>query len=205
MSYLLLLKDSTRVDTIARFRNSGVEVTLTNGWRFLAPTQTGSSGVVATYRDSVVALVDVPAGSVRWLTVTPSGLRDERSAKLPVTAQPLTDRDRRELRDELLKSRAVTSDVAAQRARVASISELPASRSPVWTARFGEDGSLWVGLEDKDNKRTDWLVYPRAGAAFSVRFPAGFDLGSSRGTTVVGRTITKDGLPAIAVYRIPDR
>jgi hypothetical protein len=117
----------------------------------------------------------------------------------------LTPAERRELLSQVRNSRAVKSDVAATGSPVATISDIPGSWSPLWSARFSEDGVLWVGIEDRAQRRTDWIVVPNVGTPFTVRFPETFSLGTVRGNTAVGRTTTTDDIPAIAIYRVPDR
>jgi hypothetical protein len=124
---------------------------------------------------------------------------------LPIELVKLSDADKRTLLAKVRDSKTIKREAATGGSRVASISSIPDTWSPLWTALFSEDDELWVGLEDRAGRRTDWIVVPHVGDPFSVRFPETFSLGTVRGSKAVGRTTTKDDVPALAIYRIPGR
>ncbi|HKS05999.1 MAG TPA: hypothetical protein VJR92_06765 [Gemmatimonadaceae bacterium] len=195
-----------RADTIANYRADDVAVEFVTGRRLGAPTGLGYGGAWTACGDSAVVVADGYAGAVTWYRITATGPRLARSATLGRTGALLTSDERRDAMTRVRTSRAVTSEQGVGRAgEIKSISALPTMWSVVWSVRCGDDGAVWVGMQDKLAPRTEWTVFPPTGSAYTVTLPENFSFRSARGDFVLGRTVTEDEVPVLRVYRLVAR
>lgn len=190
----------TSADTLLRIRGNIALRRRKNAWiSNMMNAGVGDGGAWALHGDSILALVDGYSGDIRWLRLTGNSATVFRTAKLPGTAQPVTQQDiaraERQLRREVPAYENIAFD----------ISDFPSHRSLASTAVFADDGSLWVAPHRTDAVITAWTVYPRSsGRSFVVLMPSTFTLSSIRDGRLYGYAMSSDETPVVQVYRMPD-
>ena len=162
----------------------------------IAPTGFGAAGTWAVSGDSIVAVADGHAGTVRWYRAdAPGRLVPVHTATLPSASRPVTAADLHEVEHRLRTGR----DPLPRQ-----VEFLPPARWSVATRAFFEpDGSLWVRNAASDERGSVWTAFDGAGRVrLHFTLPPRFDLRAVRGTRLYGVGTTTNGAETVRVYRL---
>jgi hypothetical protein len=164
---------------------------LTNYW--------GPGGSWAVAGDSMVALVDGYAGSIRILRITRDGVAEAKTGGLSITPQPLGPRDW-----ERLERLERTQRELPPRIHLVG----PLFKSQVADPVFAADGTLWVRRNDLDpgTESTSigarFLLVPMDDRPQSVvQLPPGLSLNAVRGNLLAGVRKTDLGVHQVEVWQ----
>jgi hypothetical protein len=197
---VLRLRPGSGLDTLSRFH---VGVTFYHG---TGPNRTpwggmysrfGSGGWWAT-RDSVLAVADGYAGTVRFLV----GRTDGSIRLLAVVKLPGASRAVR--KDDLAEVETAIREAHHRTGR--PLGRITLEPPPRWSiaqrAFFDARGMLWVlqGL-DPDSSET-WTVLTHEGVRFSWRFPARTSIMAASLPFVAGRRVSEDDIQSVILFRL---
>jgi hypothetical protein len=199
---LVLHGPAGRRDTLGAIRAGLAEAEIFDGKRQYTVTyeQTGAgdAGAFAIHRDSLLALVDGLAGTVRWIAVGERGPETRRTERIAPGGGALSAAEARALARGIEERRRPRMP----NVRV-ELSNLP-PRSSVARALFANDGALWIATPP-ERGAVRWTVFPVRGEAFTVALPATLTLTAVQGNRLYGYGEDADELPAVIVYELrPD-
>ncbi len=190
--------DVPRVDTLTRVAASPVV------WYVPArpaqwggePSPFGQGGAWALAGDSLLALVDGYAGTVKFLRVETDGLRAAGTVALSARGRPVMERDLGQLRREIDAQRTIPLPRDAAFLTPAQWSVVTGQ------AFFARDGSLWMERNNLSETRVVWSrVDPQTGTVRNFAFPLQFALRSVDGTLCIGVWTEDDGRQTVRAYR----
>jgi 6-bladed beta-propeller protein len=199
---LTLVSPDQRAAAFARF-DAGATVWHAKGatvpWG-IAPSEFGAGGAWAVSGDSLVAVADGQAATVRWYRADPAGrLVPIRTAALPSASRPVTGADLREVERRL---RADDREPLPRQVEFIA----PPRWSVATRAFFEPDGSLWVRNSASDARGSVWTAFDPAGRVrLHFTLPPHFDLRAARGTRLYGVGTTPNGAQTVRVYRLSTR
>lgn len=190
--------DQTAVDTIFKYDHGLVLYFSSTGVGVLGSM--GPGGGWAVSGDSLVALVDGMRGEVQVFEVGEGGIRPLWEERVPVAAEPLSEREWRELESAVREDRNLPVPI-----------ELvgPPFRPKIAHPFLDQDGALWVRRLDRmlgsapDASQAVHLVIPGPVLpVWGVRMPPGFDLVAVRGDLLLGRRLSQVGVPQVEMWSL---
>lgn len=216
---LLLYPRSGEPDTLASIRTDFVVFT-TTGRGSLRPSGFGDAGTYAVSGDSLIAIADGYAGTVKWYAITPSGPQLRRTESLRKTGASVTDRDVAEQEKRMLASTSSYQSSGGVTTRVpgptsGKITNPPPNWSVATRAMFSDDGALWVGaprniltMHERGWTRVIehnvWTVFPTGASPYTVELSSQAPLSTVHGGSLYS-VPAEQGEPTIHVYRISAR
>jgi hypothetical protein len=189
---------SGRIDTLITFRSDivlarAVGVTPWNGMTAGA----GEGGAYAVLGDSVIAVADGKAGTVRWYRVERDGVTKIRDATQGRTGAPWSKADDAAL---LPLFRATHPQPMYAKATI-EFAAPPSYWSVAHAAHFDDDGTLWIGAAPRGSAPTVWAMFaPRAAAPHWYRVPAGVTIKAVQSGKLYGVALSADDEPVVRVY-----
>jgi hypothetical protein len=196
---------SRQSDTLAKVRSGTTQYPLGNGRTGSLPSGFGDGGAWAVSGDSLVALIDGYAGTVKWYVASAAGLELKRTARLGTTGAAVTPEDIAEREAEMSRGAVGLTGRGEHTSASEQIRMLnpPTQWSVASRAFFSVDGSLWVsGPPTRDKRTIVWTVFPPTGAPFLVNLPSGFTLRAVRGDDMFGVGVTKEGASVVVGLRL---
>jgi hypothetical protein len=199
VSVTVFLKDSASVaiDTLLTYHSGATVWYVPNRpapWG-VADTDFGPGGAWAL-NDSLIALVDGYAATVRWFSVGPSGVVLRREAKLPFESRAVDGRDLRRAKDGFRAFR----DQIGQPVRSFEF-DAPGRWSVGTAALFGADGALWVRNGRSTDQLEVWTVFPPSPHEPRVLgLPGTFKLMAATRQRLYGVSTTPAGAQVVRVY-----
>ena len=197
---LLIRPDGRLADTILVYHSGATVWHPVNAmlpWG-VAASDFGPAGAWAVLGDSVVAVVDGYAGTVRWLAITGGRARQLRAARLPNPARAITSADLAGV------ERRLRAKTPQRLGRVAL--EPPPRWSAATRALFADDASLWVQNGNGAEESRIWTVFDREGRYLRrLQLPAGFLLRSIRGGRLYGVARTDLDVNVVRVFRLEEQ
>ena len=199
MGNVVFVFSRARLDTLFQYRSGSAafhprDAPVPAG---IASTHLGDGGAYAVLGDSVVAVADGYAGTVRWYRVLPNGLAAFRERQLPSRSRAATAADLRSIERRL---RSGPSGSSLPRRLVFNA---PPRSSIASEALFADDGSLWVRNTPESEAGHVWTVFDSAGnISIRLRMPPGFDLKDVQGRNLFGFARTSNDAALVQVYRM---
>lgn len=192
----LIRAGQTTVDTVFTY-DHGFILRFSRGVGTV-PRFWGRGGDWTVSGDSLVAFVDAFQGNVKTYRVGQAGLELVWEEQLPITPEPLDERDWRELAE------TADPDISGATQLIG-----PRFRAQVGAPLFADDGALWVRRLEIDPvagmspSSSRYFVLGTDGrTSDTIRLPSGFVLKAIRGDLLLGQRRTEWGIDVVEVWRL---
>jgi hypothetical protein len=194
---LLLLRSGTgKIDTVSA-HHPGSVLFERSDFPMLSPSGIllGAEVVWSIAGDSVLALVDAYKGTVRWMAVTPTGLRQTAERKIDLPVQRVSRADAERIRQQL----------QTRYSGWPNLKVFPPDQYGAATkALVDTHGRVWINRREGSERTTEWIIVspnPQV-AVRRIVTPEDFNLRLVHADRLYGTGKTKNGAPLVTVLRM---